>query len=276
MIVSTLSSMRVLLKNRKFVVSGIIVMIIALLGTVGSFFTLDPYDYTGRMYESPSWKHPSGTDWLGRDVFAQLLLGIRHSMIVGIIAGGVSLSIAVIIGGVSGYIRGLLGESFNAFINIFLVIPTIPLLILLSALIEKRSLLLVALFIGLITGWPGSARAIRAQVLSLREKKFVSLAVVTGKKSMNIIFGEVFPNMMAYIFLQFCGAFASGMLAEAGISLLGLGPAGVATLGMMLHRAIMAQALLLGIWWWILPPGLVLVLLTSCLYTMSSIMDETG
>jgi peptide/nickel transport system permease protein len=263
-----------LLKNKKFVACGIVVLAIAILAVVGPFFTLNPYDFTGRQFELPSLKHLLGTDVMGRDIFAQLLVGIQNSMKVGIIAGGISLLIAIAIGGFSGYTRGLSGESFNALINIFLVIPTIPLLILLSALMVERSLELVALFIGLITGWPGTARAIRAQVLSLREKEFVNLAIATGKKNVSIIFGEVFPIMTSYIFLQFCGAFASGMLAEAGISLLGLGPANVATLGMMLHKAIMAQSLLIGIWWWFLPPGLVLVLLTSCLFTMSSLMDE--
>jgi peptide/nickel transport system permease protein len=272
--VSALGTTRMLLKNKKFVACGIVVLVIAILAVVGPFFTLNPYDFTGRQYELPSLKHPLGTDVLGRDLFAQLLVGIQNSMKVGIIAGGISLLIAIAIGGFSGYTRGLAGESFNALINIFLVIPTIPLLILLSALMVERSLELVALFIGLITGWPGTARAIRAQVLSLRDKEFVNLAIVTGKKNVSIIFGEVFPIMTSYIFLQFCGAFASAMLAEAGISLLGLGPGNVATLGMMLHKAIMAQSLLIGIWWWFIPPGLVLVLLASCLFTMSSLMGE--
>jgi peptide/nickel transport system permease protein len=271
---SALGTTRTLLKNKRFFICGLIVLTTAILAVVGPFFVYDPYEYTGSMYELPSMKHLLGTDLLGRDIFAQLLIGIQNSMKVGIIAGGISLLVAIAIGGFSGYMRGLRGELFNALINTFLVIPTIPLLILLSALIEKRSLELVALFIGLVTGWPGSARAIRAQVLSIREKEFVNLAVVTGKKSVSIIFGEVFPTMISYIFLQFCGAFASGMLAEAGISLLGLGPGSIITLGMMLHRAIMAQALLLGIWWWFIPPGAVLILLTSCLYTMSSLMDE--
>jgi peptide/nickel transport system permease protein len=265
-----LSSLRILLSNRRFTVCGIMVVGFALVGIIGPFFTVNPFKFVGGMNKPPSWDHPLGTDLLGRDLFSQLLYGIRNSMLVGVIAGGISLLIAVALGGLSGYMRGLFGESINAFINIFLVIPTIPLLILLSAVIVQRSLLLVSLFIGFVTGWPGSARAIRAQVLDVRDKEYLNLAVITGKKSPSIIFGEVLPNMVAYIFLQFCGAFASAMLAEAGISLLGLGPADVSTLGMMLHWAIMNESMIMKIWWWFLPPGLVLIMISSCLYTMSS------
>lgn len=266
---------KILLRNKKFTVCSIMAVAFVLLGVVGPYFTLDPFDYVGRMYEPPSLNHLCGTDIFGRDVFAQLVYGLRNSLIVGAIAGGVSLLTAMTIGGISGYVRGLVGEAFNALINIFLVLPTIPLLIFLSALVEARSILMVALFIAFVTGWPGSARAIRSMVLSLREKEFINLAIVTGKRTKHIIFGEIFSNMVAYIFLQFCGACASSMLAEAGISLLGLGATDVPTLGMMLHWAIMSLSLQIKVWWWFFPPGLVLVLLIACLYTMSSVMPET-
>jgi peptide/nickel transport system permease protein len=241
---------------------------------IGPFFVADPLDFVGKMYEPPSWRCPLGTDAYGRDIFAQLVHGIRNTMIVGVIAGAVGLLIAITMGGFSGYIGGLAGESINALANIFLVIPAVPLLIVLSALVKQRSLLLVALFIAIITSWPGVTRAIRAQVMSLREKEFVNLARITGKRSRQIIFGEIFSNMMSYISLQFCGAFASAILTEAGLSLLGLGPTTVVTLGMMIHWSILNETQMLGIWWWFIPPGLVLTLLSAALYTISSIVDE--
>jgi len=264
-----LKQLGMLLTNKRVIVCMTIVIAFTFMGIIGPYFSVDPFDFVGYMYEPPSLHHPLGTDIFGRDILAQLLYGIRNSLMVGVIAGALSLLIALVLGGISGYTRGLLGEILNSIINIFLVIPTVPLLILLSALVEKRSLLLVALFIGLVTGWPGSARAIRAQVMSLREKEFVNLAIITGKKSRHIIFGEIFSNMVTYIFLQFCGCFANAILAEAGISLLGLGPVDVPTLGMMLHWAIMSGALLLGVWWWFLPPGIVLVVICAALYTIA-------
>lgn len=265
---------KILFRSKKFLACSIIVLSLVLLGAIGPYFTYDPLDYVGRMYEPPSLKHICGTDIYGRDVFAQLVHGLRNSLMVGVIAGGISLLIAMAVGGISGYVHGLIGEAFNALINIFLVLPTIPLLIFFSALVRMRSLFLVALFIAFITGWPGSARALRSMVLSLREKDFINLAIITGKRTRHIIFGEIFSNMIAYIFLQFCGACASAILAEAGISLIGLGPTDVPTLGMMLHWAIKSLSLQIGVWWWFLTPGLVLVLLIASLYTMSSIMPE--
>jgi len=260
---------RTLFRNKKIAVCSIIVLIFAFIGIFGPFFVVDPMEFSGYPLEPPSLAHPLGTDIFGRDLFSWLVYGIRNSMIVGAIAGGISLLIAITMGGLSGYLRGLVGEFFNAIINIFLVIPVVPLLIILSTLAKERSLLLVALFIGCVTAWPGAARAIRAQVLSLREKEFINLAMLTGKGSKSIIFGEIFPNMISYILLQFCGAFANAMVAEAGISLIGLGPANIPTLGMMLHWSIRSLTILLGIWWWFVPPGVALIILSGALYTIS-------
>lgn len=266
-------SIQQLLKKRIFIVCVVIILGIVSLGVFGPYFTVDPTDYVGHMYEPPSQEYLLGTDIFGRDIFAQLVYGIRNSMIVGLIAGLISLMLGIVIGGVSGYCVGLVGESLNMIINIFLVIPSIPLLIVLSVLVAQRSVLLVAFFLGAIGGWAGSARAIRAQVMSLREKEFVDLARITGKSTSRIVFGEIFTNMTAFIILQFCGAFAAGMLGEAGMSLIGLGPTNVPTLGMMLHWAIMSLAVQIGIWWWFIPPGIVLLVLTAALFTLQSQMD---
>jgi peptide/nickel transport system permease protein len=265
---------RPLLKSKKLLVSVVTVVLFTLLGIFGPFFVVDPLEYTGTMYEAPSWAHLLGTDVYGRDIFSQLLYGIRNTMLVGVIAGTIGLLIAIVLGGFSGYIGGLAGESINALANIFLVIPAVPLLIVFSALVKQRSLFLVAIFIAIITSWPGTTRAIRAQVMSLREKEFVNLARITGKKAPQIVFGEIFSNMISYISLQFCGAFASAIITEAGLSLLGLGPTTVVTLGMMLHWAIASLAQQLGIWWWLVPPGLVLTVLSAALYTISSLIEE--
>jgi len=265
---------KLLLKSKKLAISVIIVLLFTLIGMIGPFFVANPLDFVGAMYEPPSWSRPLGTDVYGRDIFAQLVHGIRNTMIVGLIAGAVGLLIAITMGGFSGYIGGLVGESINALANIFLVIPAVPLLIVLSALVKQRSLLLVALFIALITSWPGVTRAIRAQVMSLREKEFVNLARITGKRSRQIVFGEIFSNMLSYISLQFCGAFATAILTEAGLSLLGLGPSSIVTLGMMIYWSILNETQMLGIWWWFIPPGLVLTVLSAALYTISSVVDE--
>ncbi len=266
---------KILLRNKRLLVCILIILGFAILGAIGPFFVADPLKSIGRPMEPPSWDHLLGTDIFGRDLFSWLVHGIRNSLMVGVLAGAISLLIAITLGGLSGYLRGFVGESINCIINIFLVIPVVPLLIILSTLSTQRSHLLVALFIGCVSAWPGSARAIRAQVLSLREKEFVNLAITTGKGDGSILFGEILPNMLSYIFLQFCGAVAHAMLSEAGISLIGLGPANVPTLGLMLHRAIQNLSILLGMWWWFIPPGVTLVILSGALYTISIVYESS-
>ena len=235
--------------------------------------TLDPYDYTGGRYEPPSSQHILGTDILGRDVWAQLIVGIRNSLMVGFLAGAIGLLIAFLVGGFGGYIGGLLDEGINTITNVFIVLPTIPILIILSATLKQRSLLTVAGFIAIII-WSGGARSLRAQVLSLKERDFVRLARISGKSTLDIIFREIFPNMLSYVFISFCGMFGGAVMAEAGISMIGLGPTTIETLGSMLHWSIMNQAIHMGVWWWFIPPGIVLISFTGALFAMGSVIDD--
>ena len=267
------SRIELLAKNRRFQVCLGVVLLIIAVGVIGPYMTLDPYDYTGRRYEPPSSEHILGTDILGRDVWAGLVVGIRNSLMVGFLAGLIGLLIAFAVGGFSGYIGGVVDETINTITNVFLVLPVIPLLIILSSSLKVRSLLTVAGFIGVIM-WAGGARSLRSQVLSLKQRSFVNLARISGKGTANIIFREIFPNMLAYVFISFCGMFGGAVMAEAGISLIGLGPTTIETLGSMLHWSIMNQAIHIGVWWWFVPPGVVLISFTGALLALGSVMDD--
>jgi peptide/nickel transport system permease protein len=192
---------------------------------------------------------------------------------VGFLAGIIGLLIAFTVGGFSAYIGGLADETINTISNVFLVLPVIPILIILSVSLKERSLFTVAGFIGLII-WAGAARSLRSQVLSLKERNFVNLARISGKGTTSIIFKEIFPNMLSYVFISFCGMFGGAIMAEAGISLIGLGPTTLATLGSMLHWSIALQAIHIGVWWWFVPPGIVLISFTGALLAMGSVIDD--
>mgnify|MGYP000235729432 CR=1 FL=1 len=142
-------ALRTMLETPTFIIPLTIVLAFVVIGIIGPYFTADPDEYVGMPWEPPSPKYPLGTDLYGKDVLAQTVYGIRNSLLVGVIGGSLALLIAVVLGGLSGYLRGFVGEALNAVINMFLTIPTIPLLILLSVLVEERSLWLVAVFIGL-------------------------------------------------------------------------------------------------------------------------------
>ena len=211
---------------------------------------------------------------MGRDVFAQLVHGTRYSLTVGFFAGLIGLLIGFTLGGLSGYI-GLMAvsESLNMLSNIFLIIPTVPLLIVLSSTLKIRSLLMVAMIIAL-TIWPGTARSLRSQILSLKERDFVNVARISGKSKLEIIFKELLPNMLSYVFISFCGMFGGAVMAEAGISLIGLGPTDIVTLGSMLHWSIANYALTNRVWWWFVPPGIVLISFTGSLIMLGSVIDD--
>lgn len=259
--------------NRTFQVCLIILLIIVALGVVGPLLTRSPDESAGGKFEPPSSEFLLGTDAFGRDVFAQLCAGIRNSLMVASLAGLIAIVIGVVMGAVSGFKGGLIDEGLNTFTNVFMVLPVIIILILVGALLEQRSMVVVALLIGVFS-WPWTARAIRSQVMSLKERKFVDLARISGKGDFAIALKEILPNMMAYVFMCFAIQLGSAIVAEAGISMIGLGPSNVTTLGTMLNWSIQSQAVSLGIWWWFVPPGVVIMITTGTIMMASSVIDD--
>ena len=139
--------------------------------------------------------------------------------------------------------------------------------------IRDRSIFLVAGIIA-FTSWAGPARAIRSQVLSLKTREFVNLARLSGKSKIDIVLREIFPNMLSYILITFCEVVGGAMISEAGISMLGLGPTTVTSLGSMLHWSFISQAPSMGAWWWFVPPGVVLVIFVGSLIMVASVIDD--
>lgn len=223
----------------------------------------------------PTWNVLSGTDEFGHDTFAQLAHSTRNSLLVGFMAGIIATLAAVIVGAVSGYLGGYLDDFTQLVVNIIMVFPVFPLLLILAAFVEQRSLGLVAVIIA-VTSWPWAARAIRSQILSLKERDFVRLAKISGKNGFVIAIKELLPNMASYILLIFAIQVGSAIGAEAGISLLGFGPdpRESITLGSMLFWVIGAESVRSGFWWLYLPPGLILTILFVILYILQSNLDE--
>jgi peptide/nickel transport system permease protein len=270
-----------LIANLKFKIGFSIVVVIALLGIIGPFVTPDPLTYHWDESGLPplTLGHLLGTTapW-GQDVFAQLCTGIRNSLFVGILGGGIGTLIAVLVGTLGPYKGGIADDIANFTTNIVMVFPVYPALLVLSAAVPKegRSVLLVATLIAL-TSWPWAARTIRSQVLSLKEREFVNLAKLSGMSSRSIVLREVLPNMMAYVTMVFVLLMGGAMLAETGISLLGVGPIPQfhITLGSMLYNCMSNPvASWREMWWWYIPPGVVLTILLSAIFVMHSGMDE--
>ena len=147
------------------------------------------------------------------------------------------------------------------------------LLLVIAAYLSVRGVMTEAVFIG-VTSWPWAARAIRAQTFSLTSREFVNLARLSGEGSWRIVFREIAPNMSSYLFMMFILLFGGAILIGASLDFLGLGPSESISLGLMMNNAFLASALLLGSWWWFLPPGLGIVAIVGGLYVMNVGLDE--
>jgi peptide/nickel transport system permease protein len=157
--------------------------------------------------------------------------------------------------------------------NVIISIPSIVVLILLSVALNNRSTVTLALVIG-VTSWPWTARAVRAQASSLRTREHVDIARLSGSRTFGLILFEVVPYMLSYICMAFVLQLASAILAEAGLSLLGLGPSNTVSLGMMLHWALLWESVRTGAWWAFVPPTLFLTLISFALLMLQSSLDE--
>lgn len=248
---------------------------IALFGTVGPYLTMDPTEIRNIGLTPPSADHILGTTQTGQDVFAQLALATRGSLEIGLIVGVLATALSAIFGILGTYIGGFADEVFSLFSNVFLVIPGLPLVIVISGFVppESRGLWTIAVVLA-ITSWAGSARVLRAQTLSIRSRDYVSASRVAGERAWRVIAVEILPNLLPVLASQFVFAVIAAILGEAGLSFLGLGASNSSTLGTMLFYAQNGFALPLGAWWWFGPPGLVIALFGMGLSLVNFSIDE--
>jgi len=206
----------------------------------------------------PSYEHPLGTDHFGRDLFALQLTGLLYSLVIGLIAGGVATIIAVVIAVTAGYTGGKLDAILNSATNAILVIPSLPILIAITAYV-RMDLILMSLTLAVFS-WPGAARATRAQILSLKEMSYVELAKVSALNKVEIMFTEILPNLIPYIIVGFANAIVGAILAETGLRMIGLGPSEIPSIGFLLNRAMDSGALAQGYYQMVLAPAFLLIL----------------
>ena len=277
-----------MLTNKRFVGGMIFIVAMVLIAILGPWLArlelnwyleesgaknLDPTANIGIPYSPPSSRHWLGTNSFGQDVFMQLVFGLRSSLLIGIIGGGLATLIGLIVGFVSGYSGGMMDELLMMLTNIMLVIPTMAVLIIIAAYLPYRGVLIESIIIGL-TGWPWTARAVRSETLSLKSRDFVHLARISAVKPLRIIFGEIAPNMLSYVFMVFILQFGGSILAAVGLDFIGLGPTRGTSLGLMLQQAVLWNAIQLGMWWWIIPPGAIITAIVAALYTVNTGLDE--
>jgi len=220
---------------------------------------------------------PLGTDNFGRDVLTELVAATRVSMQIGFVAGIVATLIGLILGLLSGYIGGMVDDIIMFITNLFISIPSFILLILISFSIgqEQRGAFTIAVVIGL-TSWYWTTRAVRSQVISLRNRDHVNLSKLSGHSIAHIIATDILPYIASYVVMAFILQISSAILTEAGLSIIGLGPrtTEVPTLGLMMQWAMIYQAQILGKWWAYFPVIVVIALIAFSMNLMNTGLDQ--
>ncbi len=220
---------------------------------------------------------PLGTDNFGRDVLKELVSAIGTSLLIGLVAGCIATFIGLLLGLLSGYVGGVLDDIVMFITNIFTVIPSFVLLILINYSIgqENRGAMVVALVIGL-TSWTWTTRSVRSQVISLRNRDHVNLSKLSGHSLVRIVLTDILPYIASYVVMAFILQISSAILSEAQLSLLGLGPktTEVPTLGLMMNWAMLYSAHLGGKWWAYFPVIGVIALISFSLNLMNTGLDQ--
>lgn len=251
--------------NRKARIGIVLLVFFLLMATVGPL--LAPYSLNDTNFavgQPPSWAHWLGTTQRGQDVFTQLLYGSRVSLFVGFVTGVITILIAMLVGFLSAYYRGWLDDGLSLIINVVLVIPGLPLMILLATYIPSHGMWEI---IGVMsaTGWAFGGRSFRAQMMTVAQQDYVVAARFAGERAWRIVFKEIAPNMLSYIVAHFFGAVVGAVLGEAGLEFLGLGNPSITSWGTMIYWAQNGEAMLTGQWAWILAPGLCIALVATSL-----------
>ena len=261
----------------RFWVGAVLLGFTLLLAAFGPLIVnTDPDAVIGGLYDPPQSSPINmwlGTDNEGQSVLANLVYGIRTSLLVGLIAGAVATLVGVIIGLISGYVGGVVDDVLSAITNIALAIPTLIVIILVSVALQTRTPVILSLVIGL-TAWPWLARAVRAQSTSVRTREHIDVARLSGARSISILAWDLLPYILSYVVMAFVLQVSAAILFEATLSLLGLGPSGSVSLGIMLYWAIAWGSIRTGAWWAFLPPTIMLSVIAFSLLMVQSSLDE--
>ncbi|MGC8621936.1 MAG: ABC transporter permease [Thermoplasmata archaeon] len=265
--------LRSLKKSRMGIIGwGIIVffVLIAVLAPIISPY--NPNATTNAYLSPPSLTHPFGTNQLGQDLFSQNIYAARISLLVGLSAGFFTIIIGLLIGLFSGYYGGILDETLMRITDFFLVVPAIVLMIVISALIGGSTTSVILIIGGL--SWPITARTIRSMVLSIKEQPYIESAKANNGGSIYIMFRHILPNVMPVVFANASLSIANAIFSQAALVFIGVGDISDLSWGIIMHFAYVTGTITTGQWWYIVPPGLFVVILIIGFTFLSSSFES--
>jgi peptide/nickel transport system permease protein len=267
--------------NTKLVVGGAMILVVVLIGLIGPLFWDTSLAYVASSPRNlpPAWveggqaAHPLGTESMGRDMLAQLIVGTPSSLKVGFIASTIGLSVGLLLGSLAGYLGGRVDNVIRTISDSVVTIPSLAVLVVIASYVKMTDTTVMALILALFS-WPRPTRVVRAQILSLRERGYVRMAVLSGAPPLEIMLVEMLPNMLPWLAASFTGGISGAILGATGLEVLGLGPTRVPSLGMIINYASGASALLRGMVWWWFPPILILMVIFTGFFLITMGLDE--
>ena len=268
------------LKRNPILGVGMFILIaLMLFSSVGRLF-IDKnaaYAQTINLNKPPGPGHPFGTDAQGRDLLAMMIIGTGKTLQIGAIAGAIGLGVGIVLGFVAGYSGGILDTIITSVIDVYMTIPAFLILIMIASFFKDvtANVTAMGLVVSLVS-WAGPARAIRAQVLSMRERPFVWMAKLAGMGSFEIIMKELVPNLLPFLVMSLSQSIYGALMASLGLEALGIGARREPTMGMTLFYVQYYSAFLLGLWWWIIEPVAIIVLTLTSLVLISIGLDEVA
>lgn len=228
---------RVIFLNKQALMGFILLICFLIMGIFGTFLEVDMTVQYQDRYQKPSAQHILGTDYAGRDTFLQLVKGSSDVLAIGLYTAVITLTIGFVIGATSGYVGGLVDVVLMFLTDIFLTIPSFPLMMIAAATFDIRSNLAFAVVLSIFS-WAGLARSVRAQILSLKKREFITVCKAMGLSNTYIIFNEIMPNIVSYLAINFIQIIQGAITSSVGLMLLGLSPYSPTNWGMMLNLAI--------------------------------------
>ena len=263
-----------IISNKKALFGSIIILLFILAALLGPFLLQSPTDFLSTPLSPPSSENIFGTNGQGQDVFAQTIFGSRQTLLVGFSAGFLVVVIGALIGGVAGFYGGRVDDILSLLINIFLVMPGLPLMVILASWLPPSPVTLLIVLV--LTGWAWNARVIRSQMMTFRNRDFVSAAIVSGEANIRIIVVEIMPRMLSLLASSFIGASIYAIGAQVGLEFLGLGDISTVTWGTNLYWASNDLALLTESWWTFVPTGLSIAIVSFALTLINFGIDEVS
>jgi peptide/nickel transport system permease protein len=264
-------------RNRKSRVGIVMVAFMVVVALIAPLISVaHPNDFNLlAARQAPSWQHLFGTTDQGSDIFSQVVLGARRSLLLGFAAAVLATGLAATLGVTAAYSGGIVDEVINFFINVFIVIPAIPLLVVISGFMKNRGMWTMVLVLAAVL-WAFEARILRGQALSLKNRDYVFAAKATGESTRRIVFAELMPNMISRIAAGFVLVFYIALLTDAGLEFLGLGDMTKTSWGVTLYWAQTNSTVLQGEWWPFFFPGAALAFTVLGLVLLLAGIDEVS